>query len=45
MDQAQLAEKPSLLLARSTPVAPQKVWRAWTDPQALKRWYERNLTD
>ena len=39
MDQAKLAEKPSLRLARRYPVAPEKVWRAWTDPQALKRWW------
>jgi uncharacterized protein YndB with AHSA1/START domain len=29
-------EKPSLTLTRSYPVAPEKVWRAWTDAQALK---------
>ena len=34
-----LAEKPSLALTRSYPVAPEKVWRAWTDPQALKQWW------
>jgi uncharacterized protein YndB with AHSA1/START domain len=39
MDEAKLAEKPSLRLARRYPVAPEKVWRAWTDPQALKRWW------
>jgi len=39
MEQARLAEKPSLSLTRSYPVAPEKVWRAWTDPQALKRWW------
>ena len=39
MDQARLAEKPSLSLTRSYPVAPEKVWRAWTDPEALKRWW------
>ena len=39
MAQANLAEKPSLALTRSYPVAPEKVWRAWTDPQALKRWW------
>jgi uncharacterized protein YndB with AHSA1/START domain len=39
MDAARLAEKPSLRLARRYPVAPEKVWRAWTDPQALKRWW------
>ena len=39
MEEARLAEKPSLALTRSYPVAPEKVWRAWTDPQALKRWW------
>ena len=34
-----LAEKPSLTLSRRYPVAPEKVWRAWTDPQAVKRWW------
>lgn len=38
MDPA-IQEKPSLRLTRSYPVAPGKVWRAWTDPQALKRWW------
>jgi uncharacterized protein YndB with AHSA1/START domain len=35
----QLKEKPFLALERSYPVGPEKVWRAWTDPQALKRWW------
>ena len=40
MDQAaKLAEKPFLVLTRRYPVAPEKVWRAWTDPQVLKRWF------
>jgi len=39
MEQAKLAEKPSLTLSRSYPVAPEKVWRAWTDPEAVKRWW------
>ena len=39
MEQAKLREKPSLALSRTYPVAPQKVWRAWTDAQALKRWW------
>lgn len=39
MEQAKLAEKPSLSLQRRYPVAPEKVWRAWTDPEALKRWW------
>jgi len=32
-------EKPSLSLTRHFPVAPEKVWLAWTDPQALKHWF------
>lgn len=39
MEITQLAEKPSLTLKRFYPVAPEKVWRAWTDPQALKKWW------
>ena len=39
MEQAKLAEKPSLSLQRRYPVAPEKVWRAWTDPQALAKWW------
>ena len=39
MEQAKLGEKPSLALSRSYRVAPEKVWRAWTDPEALKRWW------
>ena len=35
----QVREKPSLALSRHYPVAPEKVWRAWTDPEALKRWW------
>ena len=39
MEQASLAEKPSLTLNRSYPVPPERVWRAWTDPEAIKRWW------
>lgn len=39
MEQAKLEEKPSLTLVRSYPAAPEKVWHAWTDPEALKRWF------
>jgi len=39
MDQARLAEKPYLVIERRFAVAPEKVWRAWTDPQAIKRWF------
>ena len=28
-----------LQLARHYPVAPEKVWRAWTDPQVLSQWF------
>ena len=36
-EQASLEERPFLTIDRHYPVAPEKVWRAWTDPQALKR--------
>jgi uncharacterized protein YndB with AHSA1/START domain len=32
-------EKPQLRISRRYPVAPEKVWRAWTDPQALSAWF------
>jgi uncharacterized protein YndB with AHSA1/START domain len=44
MEQAKLKEKPFLALNRSYPVAPEKVWRAWTDPEAIKRWWGPNST-
>ena len=31
-------QKPSLSIVRRFSVAPAKVWRAWTDPQALTAW-------
>ena len=36
---APATERPSLTLRRHYPVAAEKVWRAWTDPQALKAWF------
>jgi uncharacterized protein YndB with AHSA1/START domain len=36
---SQVNERPSLSLTRHYPVTPEKVWRAWTEPQALKRWF------
>ena len=39
MEQASLKEKPFLALRRSYPVAPEKVWRAWTDAKALGQWF------
>ncbi len=34
-----VATKPSLTLSRHYPVGPEKVWRAWTDPEAVKKWW------
>jgi uncharacterized protein YndB with AHSA1/START domain len=34
-----IQEEPRLVITRHYPVAPEKVWRAWTDPQALSRWF------
>ena len=31
----------ALVLTRIYPVAPEKVWRAWTDPEALKMWWNQ----
>lgn len=39
MDPARTGEKPALRITRRYPVAPEKVWRAWTDPQALSAWF------
>lgn len=38
MEQA-TRQKPFLNLVRQYPVAPEKVWRAWTDAQAVKKWW------
>jgi uncharacterized protein YndB with AHSA1/START domain len=32
-------DRPGLHFTRGYPVAPEKVWRAWTDPQALSAWF------
>ena len=45
MEEARLREKPFLNLVRHYPVAPEKVWRAWTDPQALSRWWGPDAGD
>jgi uncharacterized protein YndB with AHSA1/START domain len=39
MEASRPGEKPELRLVRRYPVAPEKVWRAWTDPQALSAWF------
>lgn len=38
MDRA-TGERNELRLTRRYPVAPEQVWRAWTDPQALSAWF------
>ena len=45
MTHAPLHESPRLVLRRVYPVAPEKVWRAWTDPQALSRWFGPGAVD
>ena len=35
---AEVAQKPSLSLVRRFNASPEALWRAWTDPQSLKRW-------
>lgn len=39
MENPTRSERPSLLLIRSYQASPEKVWSAWTDPQALKAWF------
>ena len=39
MEETRVKQKPSLTLNRRFPVAPEKVWRAWTDPQAIAKWW------
>lgn len=34
-----VGERPSVKVRRIYPVAPAKVWRAWTDARALGRWF------
>jgi uncharacterized protein YndB with AHSA1/START domain len=45
MAQSPIEAKPSLTITRHYPVAPEKVWRAWTDPQALSHWFGPGDTD
>lgn len=39
MAQESVDAKLELHIVRRYPVAREKVWRAWTDPQALSRWF------
>jgi uncharacterized protein YndB with AHSA1/START domain len=34
-----LTDRPVLRITRRYPVSREKVWRAWTEPQALSRWF------
>jgi len=34
-----MAQEQGLRITRRYPVAAEKVWRAWTDPQALSAWF------
>ncbi len=45
MAESPLEHKPELRITRRYPVAPEKVWRAWTEPQALARWFGPADTD
>jgi len=45
MEEARLREKPSLDLARHYPVPPQKLWQAWTEPQAVRKWWGPGAED
>ncbi|ROZ78330.1 SRPBCC domain-containing protein [Ramlibacter sp. WS9] len=39
MAQSPTQDRPSLSITRHYAVPPEKVWRAWTEPQALSRWF------
>jgi uncharacterized protein YndB with AHSA1/START domain len=38
-------ERPSLTIERNYDASPQQVWQAWTDPQALIRWFGPEETE
>jgi uncharacterized protein YndB with AHSA1/START domain len=39
MAQGPVDQQAELRITRRYPVAPEKVWRAWTDPLALSQWF------
>ena len=41
MQPSSVDERQSLILTRIFAVAPEKVWRAWTDPNALRIWWNQ----
>ena len=44
-DQPAIATQPSLTLKRRLKASPEKVFRAWTDPQQLMRWWAPGSTE
>lgn len=44
MEKDVVGERRSLQLKRFFPVAPAKVWRAWTDARALGQWFRPNAS-
>lgn len=44
MELARPNDRESLTITRLYPVTPEKVWRAWTDPQALRQWFRPNAS-
>ncbi|CAB3792146.1 SRPBCC family protein [Pararobbsia alpina] len=45
MDSTDIDERPKLYFKRVFNAAPDKVWQAWVDPEALKRWFGPNEPD
>ncbi len=39
MQRADIQSSPQVNITRTYPVSAAKVWRAWTEPQALKQWF------
>lgn len=39
-----LEERPSFSITRHYNASPEKVWHAWTDPEAMKRWWRPDAT-
>ncbi|MEO5669777.1 MAG: SRPBCC domain-containing protein [Ramlibacter sp.] len=39
MAQSPTQDRAALCITRHYPASPEKVWRAWTDPQALSHWF------
>lgn len=41
MEKAALKERSPLVITRTYPIAPEKVWRAWVEPEALRQWWNQ----